>query len=124
VIEEINAWRAQRGEIELDEFVFATASGKPRDRNNIRTLISRVVEKLNEQRAKRGIAPLPRIVPHTLRRTYISLMLEAGAPMHYMMDQVGHEDPKTTLEIYATVQKRVSRPQVKRASRICLREAT
>ena len=42
-------------------------------------------------------------------------MLEAAAPMHYMMDQVGHEDPKTTLEIYATVQKRVSRPQVKRA---------
>jgi integrase len=55
------------------------------------------------------------VVPHTLRRTYISLMLEAGAPLHYVMDQVGHEDSKTTLEIYAHVQKRVSRPQVKRA---------
>jgi hypothetical protein len=54
-------------------------------------------------------------VPHTLRRTYISLMLEAGAPLHYVMDQVGHEDSKTTLEIYAQVQKRVSRKQVKRA---------
>ena len=31
------------------------------------------------------------------------------------MDQVGHEDSKTTLEIYAMVQKRISRPQVKRA---------
>ena len=62
-----------------------------------------------------GLAPLPPVVPHTLRRTYISLMLEAGAPLHYVMDQVGHEDSKTTLEIYAPVQKRVNRPQVKRA---------
>ena len=42
-------------------------------------------------------------------------MLEAGAPLHYVMDQVGHEDSKTTLEIYAQVQKRMSRKQVKRA---------
>ena len=108
-------WRAERGSVELDDFVFATASGKPRDRNNIRTILSRVVEKVNEQRGDRGYAPLPPVVPHTLRRTYISLMLEAGAPLHYVMDQVGHEDSKTTLEIYAHVQKRVSRPQVKRA---------
>ena len=115
VIEELNGWRAERGSVELDDFVFATASGKPRDRNNIRTILFRVVEKLNEQRGDRGYAPLPPVVPHTLRRTYISLMLEAGAPLHYVMDQVGHEDSKTTLEIYAHVQKRVSRPQVKRA---------
>jgi len=43
---------------------------------------------------------------HALRRTYISLMLEAGAPLPYVMDQVGHADSKTTLEIYAQVQKR------------------
>ena len=115
VIEELNEWRAQRGSVELDDFVFATANGKPRDRNNIRTILSRVVAKANERRARCGTAPLPRVVPHTLRRTYISLMLEAGAPLHYVMDQVGHEDSKTTLEIYAQVQKRVSRPQVRRA---------
>jgi integrase len=109
------AWRAERGEVKLDDFVFATAIGKPRDRNNIRTILARVVAKANERRAARGLAPLPAVVPHTLRRTYISLMLEAGAPLYYVMDQVGHEDSKTTLEIYALVQKRVSRPQVKRA---------
>ncbi|MHB1834274.1 MAG: tyrosine-type recombinase/integrase [Solirubrobacteraceae bacterium] len=61
---------------------------------------------------KRGIAPLPKITPHALRRTYISLMLEAGAPLPYVMDQVGHADSKTTLEIHAQVQKRVSRKNV------------
>jgi hypothetical protein len=38
--------------------------------------------------------------------TYISLMLESGAPLPYVMDEVGHADSKTTLEIYAQVQKR------------------
>lgn len=95
--------------------MFATASGRPRNEDNVRTILSRVVEKANAVRADRGRAALPPVVPHTLRRTYISLMLEAGAPLHYVMDQVGHEDSKTTLEIYAHVQKRLSRPQVKRA---------
>ncbi len=115
VVDELNAWRAERGSIDLDGFVFATASGKPRNKDNVRTVLSRVVRRANEGRTSRGEAALPPVVPHTLRRTYISLMLEAGAPLHYVMDQVGHEDSKTTLEIYAQVQKRLSRPQVKRA---------
>ena len=115
VVDELNAWRARRGTVNLNGFVFATASGKPRDKDNVRTVLGRVVKRANEDRATRGQAALPPVVPHTLRRTYISLMLEAGAPLHYVMDQVGHEDSKTTLEIYAKVQKRLSRPQVKRA---------
>jgi len=115
VIDELNSWRARRGEVELDGFVFATASGKPRNKDNVRTIRARVVEKANDKREDRGLAPLPAVLPHTLRRTYISLLLEAGAPLHYVMDQVGHEDSKTTLEIYAQVQKRLSRTQVKSA---------
>ena|SRR5579875_1323530 len=60
-------------------------------------------------RAKQGIAPVPKVTLHALRCTYISLMLEAGAPLPYVMDQVGHADSKTTLEVYAQVHKRVSR---------------
>jgi hypothetical protein len=36
-------------------------------------------------------------------------MLEAGAPVPYVHAQVGHEDPTTTLEIYAQVLKRRDR---------------
>ncbi len=36
-------------------------------------------------------------------------MLEAGAPVPYVQAQVGHEDPTTTLEIYAQVLKRRDR---------------
>jgi len=115
VVEELLAWRAARGDVHMDEFVFATASGQPRDKDNVRTILGRVVKRANEERERRELIPLPPVVPHTLRRTYISLMLEAGAPLHYVMDQVGHDDSKTTLEIYAQVQKRLSRRHVKRA---------
>ena len=46
------------------------------------------------------------MTPHTLRRTYISLMLEAGASVPYVMGQVGHAHPDTTLRIYAKVLNR------------------
>ena len=36
-------------------------------------------------------------------------MLEAGAPVPYVQGQVGHEDPTTTLAIYAQVLKRRDR---------------
>jgi hypothetical protein len=42
-------------------------------------------------------------------------MIEAGAPLPYVMSHVGHADSRTTLEIYAQVQKRLSRKQVHRA---------
>jgi hypothetical protein len=50
-----------------------------------------------------------------LRRTYIGLLIEAGAPLPYVMRQVGHEDSRTTLEVYAQVQQRLSRKQVHQA---------
>jgi integrase len=34
--------------------------------------------------------------PHDLRRTYASMMFEAGAPLEAVQDQLGHEDPRTT----------------------------
>jgi hypothetical protein len=36
-------------------------------------------------------------------------MPEAGAPVPYVQGQVGHEDPTTTLDIYAQVLKRRDR---------------
>ena len=116
VMEELMAWRAERQPASPDEYVFATASGRPRDKENIsRRVLGPTVERVNELRAERDLPPLPRVTPHALRRTYISLMIEAGAPLPYVMSQVGHADSRTTLEIYAQVQKRLSRKQVHRA---------
>jgi hypothetical protein len=47
----------------------------------------------------------------------MSPSLLARAPLPYVMDEVGHADSKTTLEIYAQVQKRASRRSVQRRVR-------
>jgi len=52
------------------------------------------------------------VTAHTFRRTFVTLMLEAGAPLPYVQDQVGHEDAKTTQEIYARVLRRQQRAHV------------
>jgi integrase len=116
VMEELMAWRAARQPESADEYVFPTASGRPRDKENIsRRVLGPTVKRANELRAERDMPPLPKVTPHALRRTYISLMFEAGAPLPYVMHQVGHADARTTLEIYAQVQQRLSRKQVHRA---------
>ena len=112
VMEELMTWRASRPSSTGNEFVFATDSGRPRDKDNVRERVLRpVVNRMNEVRAKRDLPSLPPVSPHALRRTYISLLIEAGAPLPYVMRQVGHEDSRTTLEVYAQVQQRLSRKQ-------------
>lgn len=56
------------------------------------------------RRAAEVLASMPeQVTPHTLRRTYISLLLAGGADVPWVMAQVGHTDPKVTLQIYAQV---------------------
>lgn len=52
-------------------------------------------------------------IPHTLRRTYITFMVAAGYDLPYIQAQVGHEDPTTTLAIYAQVMRRADRDQLR-----------
>jgi hypothetical protein len=73
-------------------------------------VIAPAVRAANALRADRGEPPLPAsVTAHTFRRTFITLMLEAGAPVPYVQAQVGHEDPTTTLKIYAQVLRRRDR---------------
>lgn len=46
---------------------------------------------------------LPRITPHNLRHTHVSLLLEAGVPIKEVSERVGHKDSKITMEIYAHI---------------------
>jgi integrase len=109
--DELLACRANRPDAEPDEPAFPTRNGARRDLRNInRRVIAPAVRAANARRAERREPPLPTsITAHTFRRTFITLMLEAGAPVPYVQGQVGHEDAKTTLDIYAQVLKRRDR---------------
>ena len=62
-----------------------------------------VTQLANDLRRERGERPLPKVTPHILRHTYISLALETGYSVPYVMQQVGHRDPRMTMRVYAKV---------------------
>jgi integrase len=117
LLDDLLAWRASLVEPAADSPFFPTRTGKRRTKDNINARVLRpAVRRANERRADRGLPPLPkRVTAHTLRRTYISMMFAAGAELPYVMAQVGHDDSKVTLEIYARVLKRRDRDDIGRA---------
>jgi integrase len=106
--EELSVHKASTAFGALDAFVFATARGNQQDTHNARRrYFGRSVERANANLVARDASPLPEgITPHSLRRTFISLLLATGADVPYVMRQVGHADPKVTLSIYAQVMYR------------------
>jgi integrase len=108
--EELSVHKAQTRFGQPDDFVFPTESGRRQDRNRNnarRRVVVKSVERANENLTAAGRNPLPEgITPHSLRRTFISLLLATGAEVPYVMRQVGHSDPKVTLSIYAQVMYR------------------
>jgi integrase len=112
--EELLSFRAAIAKPDLDAPVFPSRTGGHRTKDNLnRNVIRPVVRAANTLRAERGLPPLPvAVTAHTFRRTFVTLMLEAGAPLTYVQDQVGHEDTKTTQEIYARVLRRQERAHV------------
>ncbi len=103
--DELLAYRADQEEPVLPHApAFPTRTGKRRTRHNLlQRVVAPTVRRINEIRADEGSPPFPRITNHTFRRTYISLLFAVGADPPYVMSQVGHEDAKTTLNIYAQV---------------------
>jgi integrase len=52
--------------------------------------------------------------PHTLRHSYASLLIEAGEPIPYVQQQLGHHSPAFTLEVYGHLVPRGDRRAVDR----------
>jgi integrase len=74
-----------------------------------RDVLAPAVAAANLELAKLGIAPIGHITFHSLRRTYTSLRCACGDDIRYTADQLGHEDPRFTLKVYAQATKRRER---------------
>ena len=83
--------------------VFATSSGGTIGATNVRIrMLARAVERTNATLAAKGQEPLPEgLTPHSLRRTFASLLFALGEPPTYVMSQMGHTTPGLTLALYA-----------------------
>ena len=78
-------------------------------------------EPINDNIFRRGVfykllaeVKLPQIRIHDIRHTYASLLLQAGAPIHYVKDQLGHSSITTTVDLYGHCQPGVNRAAINR----------
>ena len=75
--------------------------------SNIRNrVLSQAVESANEQLVKRNAAPLPHLTPHSLRRTFASVLYALGESPAVVMAEMGHTTPGLALRVYAQALRR------------------
>jgi integrase len=102
--DELAIFKANTSHGEPDDYVFATATGRPDTRGNVAKRLKRVVRRANDTLAEEDLAPIPaELSPHSLRRTFASLLYLRGENPVYVMHQMGHADPKLALRIYTKV---------------------
>lgn len=101
--DELLSYRARLGDVKGDALVFGTSTGGRQSPTNVRRrLLAKAVEGANEQLARDQGEPLPEgLTPHSLRRTFASLLFAVGEAPPYVMAQMGHTTPTLTLTIYA-----------------------
>ncbi len=93
--------------IEPDAFVFATRTGAQLGPDNFRNrVLAGAVKRANEKLAEAGRAPLPKLTPHSLRRTFCSLLYALGEAPPVVMAEMGHTDPGLALRVYAQAMRR------------------
>jgi integrase len=90
-------------EPEREELVFGTSKGGKDSPSNVRRrVLAAAAVKANEQLAREDAGELPdRLTPHSLRRTFASLLLALGRDPRVVMGQLGHTDPNFTMRVYA-----------------------
>jgi Phage integrase family len=83
---------------------FPTRNGTRQDPDNVRSrLLPRLRQRANELLETRGYRKIGHLTPHTLRRTFASLLAEVGVPPRRAMYLIGHTDPTLTMRVYQQV---------------------
>jgi integrase len=100
--DELGAYRA-RLDPASDALVFCTTTAHQLGATNIRRrVLNQAIKHANAQLATNDSEPLPDgLTPHSLRRTFASLLFAIGETPPYVMAQMGHTTPNLTLAIYA-----------------------
>jgi integrase len=108
--DELAAHKAALANADLDDPVFPTATGRCRDKDNIRNRVLKpVARRAEELLTGRDHSPLPKgLTAHKLRHTFASVLVACGEDPASVMAQLGHTDARFTLRVYAHVMRRGS----------------
>jgi integrase len=115
-LEELIEWRARRPAYDGEGdpvFVTDPPNGEPatrQKRRNVEHRIKTAIKRANVRLGELGIEPISeRVTPHSLRRTYASVMAAAGHDPVYIAEQGGWTDPAFVLRVYAKAVRRRSK---------------
>lgn len=96
------ALKASRSDTRPDVYVFPTARGSRQSASNIRNrVLAPAVKRANAALEAEDKPPLPKLTPHSLRRTFASVLYAIGEPPPVVMAEMGHTDAGLALRIYA-----------------------
>ena len=96
------------GNPRADALVFPTTSGKQIGASNLRRrILAPAIKLANARLAEAGEPPLPAgLTPHSLRRTFASVLYALGSTPPVVMSEMGHTGPQMALAIYAHAMSR------------------
>lgn len=84
--------------------VFRTRNGRRQSPDNVRSrILAPVVARANEILAAENMPPITSCTPHTLRRTFASMLAEVGVQPRRAMRLLGHENAAFTMNVYQQV---------------------
>lgn len=87
-----------------DLAAFLTRDRTRQSPDNVRArILAGVNARANELLAERGERPIRHMTPHTLRRTFASILAEVGVAPRRAMYLLGHTDPRFTMRVYEHV---------------------
>lgn len=111
--DELAALKARRRHTPSTGRVFGTVAGERQSPSNVRQrVLERAVTRANELREEAGEPPLPEgLTPHSLRRTFASVLYAVGESPATVMAEMGHTDPALALRIYAQAMARADEEQ-------------
>jgi integrase len=90
-----------------DDYVFPSRSGGQMSAENFRNrVLAAAVKRADETLTAHDSPPLPKLTPHSLRRTFASLLYAIGEPATVVMQEMGHTDPALALKLYAQAMRR------------------
>lgn len=79
---------------------FPTRDGNAMTTDGVRARLVTIRDRANELLEATGRAPIAHLTPHTLRRTFASILAVSNVPPRRAMYLLGHADAKFTMSVY------------------------
>ncbi|MDN6606606.1 MAG: site-specific integrase, partial [Tetragenococcus halophilus] len=104
-----NSLRALTEKYSDRKFIFTTKTGNPLHITNYNHSLKITAKNIGMDKT---------VTSHILRHTHVSMLAELRLPLKAIMDRVGHEDSKTTENIYTHVTKGMKKELINKLNEI------